>query len=92
MLRKVYIFSALIVVITILFISFDSYTKRVISSHERILRIIKTIEGIETKVDGEIFKAGLILYYNYDKLNDYMKELDRYIEMLEKDDYLKKRE
>ncbi len=92
MLRKVYIFSALIVVITVLFISFDSYTKKVISSHERILRIIKTIEGIETKVDGEIFKAGLILYYNYDQLNDYMEELDKYIEMLEKDDYLKKGE
>jgi len=92
MLRKVYLFSGLIVIITILFISFDNYTKGVISSHERILRIIKTIEGIETKVDGEIFKAGLILYYNYDKLNDYMRELDKYIEKLEKDEYLQREE
>ncbi len=92
MFKKVYIFSLIVIFVTVMFLYFDSYTKNIITSHERILRIIKTIEGLETKVDSEIFRAGLILYYSYDELNRYMDELDRQIELLSKDKYLQKQE
>ena len=92
MFKKVYLFSLVVVLVTIMFLYFDNYTKNIISAHERILRIIKTIEGLETKVDSEVFRAGLILYHSYDSLNRYMNELDRHIEMLLNDKYLQKDE
>ena len=86
---KIYLVILFSLIVGMLFFYTNRTTFTFVSSHQRLLQQISSLEYLEYRLDKEVLEFSFFLYHNYDSLNNLTLQINKTISDIKTDKHIK---